>query len=219
MKIIMHNSISLDDSFLNFEVNMDLHYKIAEAFNVDAHLIGSKTAKKGTEIYGKLSNEEKKDFIKPKKDEGLPYWIIPDTKGLLMGLLHEYRRFEFCRDVVILLSENTPLEYLDYLKERNYDNYVIGNEKVDLKKAIMILSSKYNIKTILTDSGQKLNCHLLNQGLIDEISLLISPEIIGRKSQYLFKEVKKNIKLKKIKCSILDKNYVWIVYKVIKSNK
>ena len=41
MKLIMHNSISLDGSFTDFEVNMGLHYQIASTYKADASLIGS----------------------------------------------------------------------------------------------------------------------------------------------------------------------------------
>jgi len=219
MKVILHNSISLDGSFLNFEVKMGMHYQIAGNYKADVHLMGSKTARTGIEKYGGAPLEEKKDFMKPKKENGLPYWVIPDTKGILKGLLHAYRGFEFCRDVIVLLSEKTPKDYLRYLEERDYDYHIIGKEHVDLKKALKVLSTEYNVKTILTDTGRELNCLLLNQGLIDEISLLISPELIGQQAEYMFREVSENIKLEKAKCTILDEDYIWLVYKVKKNQK
>ena len=57
-KIILHNSISLDGSLLNFDVNMQLHYQIAGGYKPDAHLIGSNTIKMGIELYGNRSKEQ-----------------------------------------------------------------------------------------------------------------------------------------------------------------
>ena len=34
-KIILHNSISLDGSLINFDVDMETHYKIAGSFKPD----------------------------------------------------------------------------------------------------------------------------------------------------------------------------------------
>ena len=117
-KVILHNSVSLDESLTNFEPNMRLHYQIAGKYNADAHLIGSNTVKVGVELYGgDVPLEEKQDFAKPERSESLPYWVIPDTKGILKGLLHTCRRFEFCRDVILLVSEETPTEYITHLKE------------------------------------------------------------------------------------------------------
>ena len=51
-EIIIHNSISLDGSLTGFMPDMELHYKIAGEYNPDAHLIGSETIIKGTEMSG-----------------------------------------------------------------------------------------------------------------------------------------------------------------------
>ena len=139
-KVIVHNSISLDGSLVNFDVNMELHYQIAGKYNPDARLIGSNTIKTGIDLYGNSPPEDKKDFRKPKRGDDLPYWIIPDTRGILKGLLHEVRRFEFSKDVIILISKETPKEYIKYLKNRNYDYHVLGRKKIDLEKSLKFLS-------------------------------------------------------------------------------
>ena len=214
-KVIIHNSISLDGSFLNFNFDMGLHYQIAGSFKPDAHLIGSVTAKTGLETYGgEIAKEEKQDFQKPKKDKKLPYWVIVDTKGILKGLLHAYRRFEFCRDVIILASKRTPKAYLAYLKERNYDYYIAGDKFVDFKKAFLWLESKYKTKTILTDTGRTLADILISKDLVDEISLLVYPVIVGSKSENLFEQIDKIINLKLVKNEVLNKNYLWLIYKI-----
>jgi 2,5-diamino-6-(ribosylamino)-4(3H)-pyrimidinone 5'-phosphate reductase len=214
-KIIIHNSISIDGSLSDFEPNMGLHYQIAGNYKPDAHLIGSNTIKKGIELYGDgVPKEEKNDFEKQKRDTSLPYWVIIDTRGDLKGLLHTCRRFEFCRDVIVLVSEKTPKTYLDHLKKRNYAYHIVGRDHVNLIEALELLSNKYKIKTILTDTGRILGNHLLNQGLVSEISLLIHPILVGNKSYTMFSDVDKSLKLKLLKKEILEKQYVWLVYKV-----
>ncbi|MFC1786956.1 dihydrofolate reductase family protein [Halobacteriota archaeon] len=213
-KIILHNSISLDGSLLNFEVNMGLHYQIAGEYKPDAHLVGSNTVKTGAELYGSTPPEEKHDFIKPTRNGNLPYWVIPDTKGTLKGMLHEIRRFEFCKDVIILTSKATPKEYIKYLEARDYDHHIVGSKHVDLEKSLELLYKNYNVKTILTDTGKILGNLLLNRGLVKEISLLIHPVIVGDKPYNIFDNIDKNIHLKLLKNEILEKGYVWLVYKV-----
>lgn len=216
-KIIIHNSISIDGSLTNFEPNMGLHYQIAENYKPDIHLIGSNTIKKGIDLYGEgVPPEEKRDFKKQERDKNLPYWVIIDTKGSLKGLLHTCRRFEFCKDVIVFVSDKTPKTYLKYLKERDYDYYIVGKNHVDLKKALELLSNKYKVKTILTDTGRILSNLLLNMGLVGEISLLIHPIIVGKKSYNIFIDIDSNIKLKLIKKQVLEKEYIWLVYSVEK---
>lgn len=216
-KIIIHNSISIDGSLTNFEPNMGLHYQIAASYKPDIHLIGSNTIKKGIELYGDgVPKEEKKDFEKQIRDKNLPYWVIIDTRGILKGFLHTCRSFEFCKDVIVLVSEKTPKTFMTYLKDRNYDYHIVGKDQVDLVKAIELLSNKYKVKTILTDTGRILGNILLNQGLVSEISLLVHPIIIGNNGYNMFSDVDKNIKLKLIKKKTLEKEYLWLVYSIEK---
>jgi len=198
-KIVIHNSISIDGSLTNFEPNMGLHYQIAGNYKPDIHLIGSNTIKTGIEMYGNgVPPEEKNDFEKQKRDENLPLWVIIDTKGGLKGLLYTCRRFEFCKDVIVLVSEKTPKNYLEHLKERNYDYHIVGQNHVNLKNALNLLAEKYNVKTVLTDAGKILGNLLLNQGLVSEVSLLVHPVIVGNKSYNMFGDIKENLILKLI---------------------
>ena len=127
-KVIVHNSASLDGSLARFEVNMPLHFQIVGRFNADMHLVGSNTAKIGIDLFLKeIPQETQEDFKKPSK-EGI-LWAIPDTTGKLKGLLHILRQSEYCKDVVILISEDTSEEYIAYLKERDYDYHIVGERK------------------------------------------------------------------------------------------
>jgi len=215
-KVIVHNSVSLDGSLTNFEPNMGLHYQIAGNYKPDAHLVGSNTVKVGVKLYGEgVPLEEKSDFVKPERAKSLPLWVVPDTAGVLKGLLHTCRRFEYCRDVVVLVSEETPEDYLVHLRERNYDFHVVGKRHVDLRLALELLSAKYKVKTVLTDTGRILGNLLLEQGLAHELSLLVHPVIVGREKAYtMFGNVVNGVKLKLRKQEALGKGYVWLVYKV-----
>ncbi|MCW4034005.1 MAG: dihydrofolate reductase family protein [Candidatus Bathyarchaeota archaeon] len=212
-KVVLHNSVSLDGSLTNFEPNLQVHYSLAGRFESDAHLVGSNTMKVGVELFNvSVPLEEESDFKKPKRDPNLPYWFIPDTKCVLMGILHTCRRLEYCRDVVVLVSEQTSQEYVEHLVERNYDYHVVGKDHIDLKRALSLISEKYGAKTVLVDAGRILGNLLLNQGLVDEISLLVHPVIVGTKSYNIFEEVN-NLNLELIKNETFDKNLVWLVYR------
>jgi 2,5-diamino-6-(ribosylamino)-4(3H)-pyrimidinone 5'-phosphate reductase len=214
-KIILHNSISVDGSLTDFEPNMELHYWIAGKFNPDAHLIGSNTIKKGIELYGDgVPPEENKDFEKQKRNKHLPYWVIIDTRGALKGLLHTCRRFEFCKDVIVLASEKTPKSYIDHLNERNYDYHIVGHDHVNLKKAFAFLSINYKVNTILTDTGRILGNLLLNQGYVHEISLLVHPIILGSTSYNMFQNIDNTLKVTLVKNEVLENQYIWVIYKV-----
>ena len=214
-RIILHNSISIDGSLINFEPNMGVHYQIAGKFNPDAHLLGSNTVKVGIEVYGDgVPPEEEDDFKKPKRNKTLPFWVIPDTKGRLKGLLHTCRRFEVCKDVILLLSDATPQEYVRHLDERDYDYHRVGKTHINLKQSLTLLSEKYHVKTVLADTGKTLGNLLLNQGLVTEISLLIHPVVVGNQSYNMFGSVNNHIRLKLSTQETVENEYVWLVYTV-----
>jgi len=214
-RLILHNSISLDGSFVNFEPHMGLHYQIAGQYNPEAHLIGSNTITKGVELYGEgVPDEEETDFIKPAREKRLPYWVVVDTKGTCKGLLHTCRRFEFCRDVIVLISAETPQDYIDHLEERDYDFQIAGQKHVDLNMALGLIEKEYGVKTVLADTGRILGNRLLDLGLVSEISLLVHPVIIGKKGQNLFSLVENDMKLRLTKKELLEESYLWLVYLV-----
>ena len=212
-KLIVHNSISIDGSLVNFEVNMLLHYQIAGGFKADMHLVGSNTVKAGIDLFLKeIPRETECDYRKPEKNGLL--WAVPDTTGKLNGLLHVIRQSEYCKDVIILISKKTPKEYVRYLKKRNYDNYVIGENKCNLKQTLELLNEKYNTKTILTDTGSILSNLLIKQGLVSEISLLIHPVVVGKKGYNMFANVDENFKLELVKEESFEKGYTCNLYRI-----
>jgi len=63
-----------------------------------------------------------------------------DSKGKTKGLLHTCRSFEFCKDVIVLISQKTDTSFIDYLKERSYDYLMCGDTHVDFGEAYKALT-------------------------------------------------------------------------------
>jgi 2,5-diamino-6-(ribosylamino)-4(3H)-pyrimidinone 5'-phosphate reductase len=80
---------------------------------------------------------------------------------------------------VALCSKSTSQDYIQYLKDRHIDSLITGDDHVDLKMALEELYSRYAIKLIRVDSGGTLNGLLLRQGLVNEVSILIYPSLVG----------------------------------------
>jgi 2,5-diamino-6-(ribosylamino)-4(3H)-pyrimidinone 5'-phosphate reductase len=216
-EVILHNSISLDGRISGFTANIGLHYDIVGNYGAEIYMAGSNTAKTGIEMFGGIPDETDVDFKKPDKGANLSYWVIPDTKGLLKGMLHALRRYEFCRDVIILVSRRTGREYIDYLEKRNYDFIICGDDFVDYKTAFEHLGTKYNIKRILVDTGPTLGGILLKNGLVDMISLLVHPVLAGNSFPGIFEKLdltESNIALNLEKHESLENNYLRMVWRV-----
>ncbi len=215
-KVIIHNEISLDGSIKGFDVNMGTYYRVAIGYQPDIILVGSITAKEGiTEISPEMEN----DFKKPgsPSDDVRPYWVIPDSRGILKGLLHVIRRFEYSKDAIILVTENTPSTYIDYLKKRNYGYIVSGKENIDYREALEALVERYGSKTVLTDSGGILNSILLERGLVSEISIIVSPVLVGRNGTNLFRglNLPSGLRLKLTRNEVISGSFLLLVYEVL----
>lgn len=180
-KVITHNTVSVNGFVKGFEADIELHYSVAASFKPDAHLVGSVTALTGLEQFYKVLPEEEATMMKKptiQAEDPRPYWVIPDTRGILEGKLHLLRGSGYCKDVVVLASKTTPQSYLDYLEEREYSFEIVGEKRVDLAKALEVLASQCGFKTVVTDSGGVLNVALLLAELVDEVSLIIAPVIV-----------------------------------------
>jgi len=215
-KLVLHNSISLDGSLIQFNPNLRLHYQIAAEYRPEAHLIGSNTIQVGIDLYSDgIPLEDAQDFQKPQRDSTLPYWVIIDSHAQLQGILHTCRRFELCRDIIVLITDTTPSGYIDYLEARQYAYHVVGETHVDLPQAIDVLTNTYQVQTLLADTGMVLGNLLLNQGLVTELSLLVHPVIVGTQSYPIFANIDSTLQLTLLKQEVMEAEYVWLAYDVL----
>jgi 2,5-diamino-6-(ribosylamino)-4(3H)-pyrimidinone 5'-phosphate reductase len=70
-------------------------------------------------------------------------------------------------------------------------------------------------ETAATDTGGVLAAALLEAGLVNEIWLMVAPEIVGKKAVNLFRNVETPVKLTMTKCEQI-KDHVLLVYEVHK---
>jgi 2,5-diamino-6-(ribosylamino)-4(3H)-pyrimidinone 5'-phosphate reductase len=120
-RVIIHNTVSLDAAVIGFDIDIGLHYEMLLSYHPDAMLVGSTTAKTGIEMFLDIDEPEvPSDRHRPPQDpaDPRPIGVFVDSRGVLHGLLHFYRRLEHTRDVVVLVSEATPESYLAYLRRR-----------------------------------------------------------------------------------------------------
>lgn len=214
-EVILYNAVSLDMKLTGFEVDMETYYRLASHWNEDATLVGSATILADPD---EIPPETDADFephaIDPADARAL--LVIPDSRGLVR-IWHYLRSLPYWRDCIALVSETTPADYLDYLSKRHIRYIICGSGKVDLPAALKILNEAYKVNTIRADCGGTLNTALLSNGLVDEISYLVHPVIMGRGStvQAIKEPLDRQINLELVSAEKMDQNLVWLRYRVV----
>jgi 2,5-diamino-6-(ribosylamino)-4(3H)-pyrimidinone 5'-phosphate reductase len=179
--VILYNAVSLDGRITGFNADVELYYDLASKWNVDAVLMGSNTVLTGFGVKSGETLPESEDAFQPRgrdpKDER-PLLVVPDSTGQIR-IWGELLKMPYIKDVLVLCSRSTPREYLEFLDERYIDYLVVGYQHVDLENALEELNTKFGVKKVRVDSGGILNGVLLREGLVDEVHLLIHPELVG----------------------------------------
>jgi len=82
-------------------------------------------------------------------------------------------------DVLVLVARATPAAHLAYLRRERIPYLVVGDERVDLDAALRRMRERLGVTCVVSTAGGGLNGALLRAGLIDEIHLLVAPQVIG----------------------------------------
>jgi 2,5-diamino-6-(ribosylamino)-4(3H)-pyrimidinone 5'-phosphate reductase len=179
-RVILHNMVSVDGRTDWFSPNIGLYYEIASRWQVDAILSGSETILAGMAEL-EPPPEDVESMAPGKELPGArsgPLMVVVDSRGRIRrwDLL---RNQPYWRDVVVLCSSSTPGDYLRKLQQEGVEYLVTGGERVDLRAALDELRTRYGVEIVRMDSGGKLNGVMLREGLVDEISLLVDPSLVG----------------------------------------
>ncbi len=157
--------------------------KIREAYHADAWLYGTTTTKEFTGFRKPVldnsgSSVPTGDFIA--RTDARLYYISVDTAGEIGWESATFHRAG-CPDahVIEIVTESTPAAYLAYLRKTGISYILAGKDALDCRIAAEKLKKLFGIKTVLICGGGLINGTFLQQGMIDELSLLLSPAADG----------------------------------------
>lgn len=182
-EVIIFNAVSLDgrmDGGVG-EATMGLYYGLAASWNADAMLSGSNTMLAAFAGQEDLPDADASPGEKELHPLAVPYLVIVDSRGRIKN----WRMIQaqpFWREAVALCSQATPRAYLDDLERGGVQYIIAGEEGVNFALALEELNRRFGIRRVRVDSGGVLNGVLLRAGLVDEVSLLLSPLLVGGES-------------------------------------
>jgi 2,5-diamino-6-(ribosylamino)-4(3H)-pyrimidinone 5'-phosphate reductase len=221
--VIIHNMVSLDGRIDGFPLDPGLYYAVAAGWSVDAHLAGSDTIYNPAEEAPTegAAPDETGETAAAASEDARPLLVVPDSRGRVRNW-QLLKTMPYWRGAVALVSRATPSEYVDYLRERNVEYIVVGEERVDLAAALDALNVRYGVEAVHVDSGGTLNGALLRAGLVDEVSVLICPYLVGGlspRSIYRAADLESQeaaVPLRLLAVEQLGDDVVWLRYEVVR---
>jgi 2,5-diamino-6-(ribosylamino)-4(3H)-pyrimidinone 5'-phosphate reductase len=215
--VVVHNSVSADGATTGFLPHLGQHYNVVSELGTQARLVGSVTMKSGLDhASAPPAADPGPDADRPPTGrDDLPWWFVVDSHGLLQGRLHELRAFPGLRDVVVLVSATTPDEYVAYLSERRYQYFRAGAEHVMLAEALPWIGDTFAVNRIVVDSGPILTRIMFDHDLVDELSLLVHPTVIGDAGRRVLEGAQRKHRLDLLSVQRLEYGVVHLHYRVV----
>ncbi len=219
-RVILHNAVSADSRTDWIKPDTALYYKLIERWNEDTTLVGSDTVLSPA---GEIPPEDESAFqpFKENPEDKRPILVVPDSSGRVRTW-HYLRKQPYWKKFVVLCTESTPPNYFEYLKERHIEWVIAGTENVDFNEALEELNNRYGSRVIRVEGGGTLNGLLLRASLVNEISLLVHPCLVGGISQQSFFKAKDLasekgvIPLKLVHFQKLQDDIMWLIYEIVK---
>lgn len=219
-RVIVHNAISADGRNNDFPVDMGQYYDLIRTWREDATLVGADTILAAPDAVADEAAVAADP--PPERDPNAPLLVVTDSRGRIRTWQY-WRRQPYWRDLLVFCSRATPADYLAYLDENKVDYRIAGEDQVDLHAAFEQLLVDYGVEVIRVDSGGTLIGVLLRRGLVDEISLVVHPYLVGGLSTDNF-FVQGNLAagpealpLKLHEAQPLENDLVWLRYEVTRS--
>ncbi|MGB9125498.1 MAG: 2,5-diamino-6-(ribosylamino)-4(3H)-pyrimidinone 5'-phosphate reductase [Nitrosotalea sp.] len=130
-----------------------------------------------------------------------PIRIILDSMGSISPKSRVIKTAKKIQTILVV-SENAPVTVERFIA-KGVEVIRCGKNKIDLKKLLEILGKK-GIKRILVEGGGTTNWYFFKERLVDEISLTVTPFVLGGSTAISlvegdgFGEIPDSFKLKKI---------------------
>ena len=130
----------------------------------------------GKKVYHSPSRAAKQMPLGQEKEGGFAVGV--DTLGTL--LWGDDVEAQFSRPLIMVLSEKTSQEYLEYLKQKGISYITTGAENIDLADAVNTLNEQFGVQRLAVVGGGHINGAFLEAGLLDEVSMMYGAAIDGR---------------------------------------
>ena len=195
---------SKDDSAISSKIDLVRVHKLRT--KVDAILVGINTVLIDNPMLTRRDTNKN------------PTRVIVDSNARI-GLATKIMSSCNTISTIIAVSKKADKSKLEKIKAHGVTVMICGENKVDLKKLLVILK-RLGMNKLLVEGGGEINWSMLTSGLVDEIIVTVAPKIVGGRDAVTFVEgegfakINNCIKLRLAKIRKID-NEVVLSYKII----
>jgi 2,5-diamino-6-(ribosylamino)-4(3H)-pyrimidinone 5'-phosphate reductase len=201
--------------------------RTADSYRADAWVCGRKTMEEFAKGRRRLARRRTRriprdDYVIP-REKGKRYAIAVDSHATLIWSSNEVEG----DPLIEVLTEDVPDGYLAFLREKGISYLFAGKRAgdVDLQLALEKLRDKFGVKRLMLEGGGETNGAFLRDGLVDELSLLLTPVADGRLGEPALFDVEgaqpakavAKLRLKSVRRAAAD--MLWIKYRVRKNGR
>ena len=173
--VVLHVEASLDGRIDHIRPDVGRFYRLAAVFHEDAILSGADTLMQGE---GLPAQDDEEPPTPPATSGDGPLFVVTDSR-CRFNQWNWLRKQPYWRDAVALVAAASPAEGLERLADKKVPTIVCGDDRVDLRTALETLGVRYDVHTVRVDSGGALSGALVRAGLVDEVSVLLEPVLVG----------------------------------------
>jgi 2,5-diamino-6-(ribosylamino)-4(3H)-pyrimidinone 5'-phosphate reductase len=171
--VVAHLAVSVEGAMTGFEPDLARFYALATTWQEDVTLVGADTI---------LAQEPVlRSAPRPGPAAAGPLLAVVDGRGRVREW-EALRQLGYWSDVVALYAESTPPRPPD----RTVAELIVGFDRIELEEALQALAGREGVEVIRVDSGGTLVGVLLEQGLVDEVSLLVHPVLVGAQAKFWY---------------------------------
>jgi 2,5-diamino-6-(ribosylamino)-4(3H)-pyrimidinone 5'-phosphate reductase len=156
--------------------------RTADSYHADGWICGRKTMEefaRGRARPSARTNDRipREDYVIPRNRKSDRYAIALDPEGKLNWQTNDVEG----DPLIEVLGENVSNAFLAFLREKEI-SYIFARKKgseLNLKQVLEKLNTQFGIRKLMLEGGGETNGSFLNQGLVDELSLLLTPVADG----------------------------------------
>ena len=205
------------------EAGHNEYERTADTYHADAWLCGRKTMEefasgRARPRTGRQGGGKRDDFVIPRQ-KGERYAVALDAHGKLRWKSNKVEG----DPLVVVVADDIAESHLEALREKRISYILAPQSRGVLRLAPVLdkLAAKFGVRKLMLEGGGETNGLFLKQGLVDELSLLLTPVVDGAPGEPALFDVEEGAKPAKAMAKLRLKNVrraasgmLWVKYSV-----